>query len=202
MQRVAEDVRGYAHRIDAEASVQWVWRGLIDPQLMTDWYGTNARVTPKRGGSYWVQVERGLEREAHIDVFEPNRRLRLIYMPPRQLPGADVVIVDDFILDTEGDCAVLRLLGTGIPKATAWDGYYQRLRGGWALWLARLKVCAEQHAKGKVPMRTRNAGRLGNEGRLGKKVAAPTTAKQDDTKKPDDAKSAAAKKKSQEWELL
>ena len=33
-----------------------------------------------------VRADRDTEREAHIDVFEAGRRLRLIYMPPRELP--------------------------------------------------------------------------------------------------------------------
>jgi len=93
-----------------------------------------------------VRADRDLEREAHIDVFEPARRLRLIYMPPRDLPANDAVVVDDFILNTEGEIAVLRLLGSGFPQDESWDTYYQRLRSGWGAALARLKVCIERAA--------------------------------------------------------
>jgi len=146
---MAERTRGYAHRIDVNAPIDMVWHGLIDPQMLSLWYGPGARVTAKAGGSYYVRADRDLEREAHIDVFEPGRRLRLIYMAPRELPANEAVMIDDFILDTEQGVAVLRLLGSGFPMDEAWDPYYQRLRAGWGQALARLKVAVERQAKAK-----------------------------------------------------
>ncbi|MGH8254102.1 MAG: SRPBCC family protein [Steroidobacteraceae bacterium] len=146
---MAERTRGYAHRIDVNAPSEMVWSALVDPKMVSLWYGPNARVTPKAGGSYYVRIDRNIEREAHIDVFEAGRRLRLIYMPPPGLPADDAVIVDDFILDTEEGVAVLRLLGSGFPIAESWDAYYQRLRNGWGLALARLKIAVERQAKPK-----------------------------------------------------
>lgn len=147
---MVERTRGYAHRIDVRAPAALVWRGLIEPELLSLWYGPGARVSAKAGGSYCVRADRDLEREAHIDVFEPARRLRLIYMPPRDLPANDAVLVDDFILDTDKNVAVLRLLGSGFPQDESWDAYYQRLRGGWGQALARLKICIEQRVAGKT----------------------------------------------------
>ncbi|HVN99367.1 MAG TPA: SRPBCC domain-containing protein [Steroidobacteraceae bacterium] len=146
---MAERTRGYAHRIDVNAPLGMLWQGLIDPQMVSLWYGRGARISAKPGGSYYVRADRDLEREAHIDVFDPGRRLRLIYMPPPGLPESEAVIVDDFILDTEQDVAVLRLLGSGFPMDEGWDTYYQRLRGGWGQALARLKVAVERQAKAK-----------------------------------------------------
>ena len=143
---MAERTRGYAHRIDVRAPVELLWRGLIEPGLLAKWYGPGARIAPRAGGRYLVRADRDLEREAHIDVFEPARRLRLIYMPPRDLPSCDAVVVDDFILNTEGETAVLRLLGSGFPQDESWDTFYQRLRSGWGTALARLKVCIERSA--------------------------------------------------------
>jgi len=144
---VADRTRGYANRIDVRAPVLLLWRGLIEPELLSQWYGPGARVDAKTGGSYVVHADRDLQREAHIDVFDVGRRLRLIYMAPRDLPPSDSVMVDDFILDTERDAAVLRLLGSGIPADVAWNDYYLRLRSGWGQALARLKVCVEKLAR-------------------------------------------------------
>ena len=38
-------------------------------------------------------------REAHIDIFEVNRRLRLIYLNGPDMPTSDSAVVDDFLLD-------------------------------------------------------------------------------------------------------
>jgi len=144
---VAERTRGYAHRIDVNAPAGMVWNALVDSKMASLWYGPEARITAKAGGSYTARIDRNIEREAHIDVFEAGRRLRLIYMPPPGLPASDAVIIDDFILDTEQGVAVLRLLGSGFPMDENWDPYYQRLRAHWGLALARLKIMVEREVK-------------------------------------------------------
>lgn len=155
---MAERTRGYAHRIDVHAPAELLWRGLIDPELLTAWCGPGPRVTARSGGGYYVRLNGDLEREAHIDVFDPGRRLRLIYMTPRGLPPSDAVMIDDFILDTEQGVAVLRLLGSGYLQEEAWDAFYVRVRAGWALGLARLKVCVEKLAKGNEPGKPKAPG--------------------------------------------
>ncbi len=146
---MAERTRGYAHRVNVSAPVELVWRALVEPELLNTWCGPGARVSARTGGSYYVRINDELEREAHIDVFNPARRLRLIYMPPYGLPETEAVMVDDFILDIEQGEVALRLMGSGFPQDESWDRYYQRARGAWGLALARLKVCTEQLASGK-----------------------------------------------------
>ena len=146
---MAERTRGYAHRVNVNAPAELVWRGLVEPELLSSWCGPGARVSARAGGSYLVRINGDIEREAHIDIFDYGRRLRLIYMPPPGLPESEAVLVDDFILDIEQGVAVLRLMGSGFPQEEDWDLYYQRVRGAWALALARLKVCTEQLASGK-----------------------------------------------------
>jgi uncharacterized protein YndB with AHSA1/START domain len=149
---MAERTRGYAHRIDVAAPVDLVWRGLIEPARLKLWFGPEARVTARTGGSYMVKADRDLLREAHIDVFEPGRRMRLIYMPPKLLPAHDAVLVDDFIIGHEGSQVIVHVLGSGFPVEEAWDDYYNRLRGGWAQALARLKVMTERETRaGSLP---------------------------------------------------
>ena len=144
---MAERTRGYAHRIEVNAPIEMVWRALIDPLKLRLWFGPDARVTPREGGGYYVRAASDLDREAHIDVFEPGRRLRLIYMPPPALHGDDAVLVDDFVLTREGQLAVLHVLGSGFPVEDSWDIYFNRLRTGWARALARLKVLTERDSR-------------------------------------------------------
>ena len=138
--------RGYAHRIDVRAPRELVWRALVEPELLAQWYGPEARVAPRGGGSYRIRVDVDLVREAHIDVFEPGRRLRLIYMPQSGMPPTDSVIVDDFMIDSDATSTSLRLLGSGYPEDEGWEGFYRRLRHGWPRALARLKVALEKLA--------------------------------------------------------
>ena len=84
------------------------------------------------------------ELEAHIDVFEPPRRLRLIYLPAAQLPPANSVMIDDFILETVKGGTIVRLLGSGVPAGGQWDTQYWRLRTSWQAAMTRLKVYVEK----------------------------------------------------------
>jgi uncharacterized protein YndB with AHSA1/START domain len=136
--------RGYAHRVDVEAPPARVWTALIEPALLARWLGPNAVVKPKAGGRFSVTLDPGIEREALIDIFEPNRRLRLVYMAPPQLPAFDGAVVDDFLLEPDGANCILRLLGSGIPEGKAWDAYYVKLRTNSERALARLKMLLER----------------------------------------------------------
>jgi len=121
-----------------------VWNALVDPAFLTRWCSPKAEIRAQPGGLFRASVDRVTELEAHIDVFEPTRRIRLIYMATASLPSTDSVIIDDFILEPEGDGTIVRLLGSGYPATVEWDVPYMRLRTGWQQALARLKVFVEK----------------------------------------------------------
>ncbi len=98
-----DKTRGYAHRIDLTADVQTVWRALTDPALLAAWCSPKAEIRARAGGLFRACVDRVTELEAHIDVCEPGRRLRLIYLPSAALPAADSALIDDFILEPGPD---------------------------------------------------------------------------------------------------
>jgi uncharacterized protein YndB with AHSA1/START domain len=150
--------RGYAHLVEIEVPVARVWRALTDPGLIRIWSGQEAEIDARKGGVYRLGLSNDNSREAHIDIFEPNRRLRLIYLKGSDWPPGDSAVVDDFILDVrkgEGKTS-LRLLGSGVPETPAWDKTYVRIRMGWERLMARIKVCLEsppvpKNAKPEVP---------------------------------------------------
>jgi len=130
-----------------------VWRALTDPRLIRVWSGQEAEIDPREGGCYRIGKRNEGGREAHIDIFDVNRRLRLIYLNTRDWPPSDSAIVDDFILDVrkgEGTTS-LRLLGSGVPEAAAWDKSYVRIRMGWERLLSRIKVTLESPPVPKKP---------------------------------------------------
>jgi uncharacterized protein YndB with AHSA1/START domain len=137
--------RGYAHLVEVDVPVTRVWRALTDPGLIRIWSGQEAQIDPRKGGSYQLGKRNAGGREAHIDIFDMNRRLRLIYLHGGDWPPSDSAVVDDFILDVRrGDGTTsLRLLGSGIPESAAWDKSYVRIRMSWERLLARIKVTLE-----------------------------------------------------------
>jgi len=153
---MAATTRGYAHRIDLLAPASRVWSALIEPALLARWYGPHPQVRACSGGSLDVTLAPDIERQAHIDVFEPGHRLRLIYLPTAGMPAGESALVDDYLIHLDGNATVLRLLGSGVPADKAWDVYYARLRGQTERALARLKVLLER--KVAVPTQPGVAG--------------------------------------------
>jgi uncharacterized protein YndB with AHSA1/START domain len=145
--------RGYAHLVELEVAAARVWRALTDPDLIRIWSGQEAEIDPRKGGLYRLGKRNEDSREAHIDIFDVNRRLRLIYLSGSNWPRGNSALVDDFILDVrkgEGTTS-LRLLGSGVPESPAWDKTYVRLRLGWERLLARIKVTVESPPVPKKP---------------------------------------------------
>ena len=143
--------RGYAHRVDILADASEVWRALTDQTQLTHWCSPTAVISPRKGGLFRASVDRVTEFEARIDVFEPERRLRLLYLPSSTLPPADTVMMDDFILDRAPGGTIVRLLGSGVSGAPEWDTQYRRLRMSWQQAMTRLKVFVERQARTGAP---------------------------------------------------
>jgi uncharacterized protein YndB with AHSA1/START domain len=144
---MALKTRGFAHRIDIAVAPPKVWAVLCGPTLLQLWAGAGARVKPQKGGHWLVVPAPGLEREAIIDIFDPPRRLRLIYLTPPTLPVFDGAVVEDILLDTEGTGSVVRLLASGVPDLPEWTPYYGKVRTSAERALGRLKVLCEQRER-------------------------------------------------------
>jgi uncharacterized protein YndB with AHSA1/START domain len=140
---MGERMRGYAHRVDIAGDVQSVWRALTDAVHLAKWCAPGAQMKARAGGLFRASVDRVTELEAHIDVFDPGRRLRLIYLPSAALPPSDTAVVADFIMEAEGEGTIVRVLGSGVPDGAEWDTPYKRMRVGWERAMARLKVYVE-----------------------------------------------------------
>jgi uncharacterized protein YndB with AHSA1/START domain len=136
--------RGFAHRIDIAAPPPRVWTVLCGPSLLPQWLGPDASIRPQKEGNLSATVAPGLRREALIDVFEPPRRLRLIYLVPPELPAFDGAVVEDFLLEPMGTHTVLRLLVSGVPDNTDWAPHMQKLRAASERVLGRLRTLCEQ----------------------------------------------------------
>ena len=151
---MSEKPRGYAHRVDIAADAEKVWLALTKVEHLTRWCSPRADIKARPGGLFRASVDRVIELEAHIDVYEPGRRLRLIYLPSPALPPSDSPIIDDFILDSTSPETIVRLLGSGIPGTPEWEAQYRRLRMGWQAAMTRLKVFVERQMSAGTPTDT------------------------------------------------
>jgi uncharacterized protein YndB with AHSA1/START domain len=145
--------RGYAHLVEVNVPISRVWTALTDPALMRVWSGQEAEIDARKGGLYRIGKRNAGGREAHIDIFDVDRRLRLIYLNGADEPPSDSAVVDDFLLDMRRDqrTTSLRVLGSGVPEAAIWDKSYVRMRLSWERFLARIKATLEAPPKPKKP---------------------------------------------------
>jgi uncharacterized protein YndB with AHSA1/START domain len=138
--------RAYARRVDVNATPQRIWQALTDNAQLAGWCSPGARIAARAAGIFRAKIDRVTELEAHIDVFDPARRLRLIHLPTPAWPPSESVIIDDLILEAAGATTLVRLLGSGVPGGEDWDTSFNRLRLGWERALARLKLYCEKEA--------------------------------------------------------
>jgi uncharacterized protein YndB with AHSA1/START domain len=131
--------RGYLQSLRCDSPVETLWQALVQPEALKLWHAEEARVDPRPGGLYSFRSRLFGSRAAHIDLFEPGRRLRLVYEHnPAWPPPGDSVIIEDFLIDTVsapkgGRHVQLRLLGSGVPAAPEWNATLKRLQAGWAV---------------------------------------------------------------------
>jgi uncharacterized protein YndB with AHSA1/START domain len=144
--------RSHETRIEIHAPREAVWRALTDAEELSKWFVEKARIEPREGGAYWREWDQGMTGEARIDAFEPARRLRLSNPPVGS--GADTVwqltdeaelMVEEYILEDHGDVTVLRVVQSGMPDSTNWDGFYEGTRRGWQIALCGLRYYLERH---------------------------------------------------------
>ena len=140
--------------MDVAAPADKVWLALTRTDYLRRWCSPAADIKAKPGGLFRASVDRVIELEAHIDVYDPGRRLRLIYLPSPQLPPSDSPIIDDFLLDGSQPETIVRLLGSGIPGTPDWEAQYRRLRMGWQAAMTRLKVFVEKQMSADAPTGT------------------------------------------------
>jgi uncharacterized protein YndB with AHSA1/START domain len=128
--------RGYLQSLRCKAPTEQLWQALIQPEALKLWHVQQAEVDPRQGGRYRYRSRLFGLRSAHIDVFDPGRRLRLVFDPNPAWPPSDSVIVEDFLIDsrnTGGQDSQLRLLGSGVPAVLDWNATLRRLQAGWAV---------------------------------------------------------------------
>lgn len=137
--------RSFAYRTDISVPVERVWRAFTDSRVLERWTVPGATVTPREQGRMHVVFGGDFEMDAHIDVLVTPRRMRLILLPTRGMPGTDAVVIEDFLFEkSSGQATVVRLLSSGVPSAQAWVTYYLHKRRFWELALTRLKVFLEK----------------------------------------------------------
>lgn len=139
-----KNTRGREHRVEIRASIEAVWKALVDADEIVRWYAPAAEVDPREGGRYWISWGEGMAGVSRIEAFDAERRLLLVHA----WEGAaelDPPIMEEYLLEAHRDVTVLRLVQSGIPASADWDDFYEDTGRGWKMFLAGLRHYLEKH---------------------------------------------------------
>jgi uncharacterized protein YndB with AHSA1/START domain len=146
MNRSGDDDRGRAFEMTLEigASPQAVWRALTDADELVRWFPLEARVAPGEGGAMWWGWEDPWFFDTGIEVWRPQRQLRLV---ERRTDGTarDRTLAMDFVIEGRGGTTVLRFVHSGFGSGSDWDDEFDGISRGWAFELRSLRHYLEHH---------------------------------------------------------
>jgi uncharacterized protein YndB with AHSA1/START domain len=152
-------VSGRAHetQVALDAPIEEVWKALTEAGAISRWFAPKMTVTPGAGGFMLADWGPGLEWKTAIEIWEPNRHLRLVETRDRVMGSSPVEetlepcrLVQDYYLESPGGRTVLRLVHSGFGSSEAWDREYEGTRGGWAACFLRLRHALELHRNDSV----------------------------------------------------
>jgi uncharacterized protein YndB with AHSA1/START domain len=138
--------RSQVHEVVIDAPIEAVWKAIADGEELTRWFVESATVHPGVGGTIeisWGGAEKG---RSQIEVWEPNRTLRVSLRPfesSKPLPAGP--IVDEYTIEQRDGKTVLRLVSSGIPATSDWDGFYDGTNTGWPSFFRALRHYLEHH---------------------------------------------------------
>ncbi|MBY0507286.1 MAG: SRPBCC domain-containing protein [Bryobacteraceae bacterium] len=135
--------RAHETTITIDAPIEDVWRALTEAREIERWFAPEASVNPGPGGSITVSWGPGMSGTQTIEVWEPNRQLRLID-DRTQGPSPARLVVDYFLEAVDGK-TVLRLVHAGFGPGPDWDGEYEGTRIGWPGFFRTLRHGLERH---------------------------------------------------------
>jgi uncharacterized protein YndB with AHSA1/START domain len=140
-----EKTRAYAARVDIEAPLERVWAALTTTAALERWMAPGSRINAQVGGAISGSLDRKRPFSAHVDVFDVQRRLRIVHLHPEETPPFDGVVVDDILVELRDGQTIVRVLGGGFPRTDEHGAFYMQRQMGWRQSLARLKVFLEKN---------------------------------------------------------
>ncbi len=120
-----------------------VWKALTDAEELIRWFPVDARVQPGAGGSIWLSWGGGVEGEAPITAWEPNKRFEWT-----ETRGA-IKLAVDFRIEAKSGGTIVRLVNSGFGAGPDWDDEFHMTSGGWGYFTEHLRWYLERH-RGKA----------------------------------------------------
>jgi uncharacterized protein YndB with AHSA1/START domain len=148
------DTRAFDMTVEIAVSPDAVWQALTNAEDLVRWFPTEASITPGKGGKWLISWDGSWSWENEIEIWEPNRHLRIVDRNGRPYDGttgevkqsvAPLPIAMDWYLESKGGATALRLVHSGFGRGASWDDEFDGISTGWPLELNGLKHYLEQH---------------------------------------------------------
>ena len=151
----ASSGRAHETRVAIDAPIEEVWKAITEAEAIARWFAPKMTVEPGAGGFVLADFGPGMEWKTAIEVWEPNRHLRLVEtrgqtISPVEEKMEPCRLVQDYYLESAGGKTILRLVHSGFGSSQAWDHEYEGTRGGWAACFVRLKLGLERHSRDRT----------------------------------------------------
>lgn len=125
------------HTIEVSATPEEVWRYITEAENIIRWFAPEARVTPGVGGSIFISWGAGMEGEAPIHLWEPNKALGWTEAGPHPK------LVEFTIEAKDGSTTILRIVQSGFGEGSSFNDEYEAVNGGWQTYMRTLKFGIE-----------------------------------------------------------
>lgn len=150
---MTQDTRAFEMTIEIAVRAEAVWQAITDAQELVRWFPLDANITQGAGGKWMVSWNGQWPWNTDIEIWEPQRRLRLVDRNGRPydaegktaLAVTPLQIAIDWHLEAKGGSTTLRLVHSGFGRGGAWDDEYEGVSVGWQLELNGLKHYLEKH---------------------------------------------------------
>lgn len=139
--------KSHENEIEIAAPPADVWRALTEGEELTRWFAVKAEVEPREGGRWKVSWDESPVAEySRIEVFEPNKHLRLVNEIEREGEVARLLHDFELIAIDGGARTLLRLVASGFGSDASWDDeFYEGTKNGWAVFFRNLQHYLERH---------------------------------------------------------
>lgn len=129
-----------------EAPPEDVWAALTTAEGLKRWFVVDAKIDPKVGGMLWISWGPGMEGEAPIHIWDPNKRFGWTETHGTDAAGKPIQVIVDFEITGEDGGTTLRLVQSGFSAASEWDEMYDATVDGWTYFFFNLSECVTRHA--------------------------------------------------------
>jgi uncharacterized protein YndB with AHSA1/START domain len=131
--------RKQVHEIEVQATPQQVWRAVTEADHIIRWFAPQARVEPGLGGKVWISWGPGMEGEAPIHLWEPDRRFGWT-----EGEGDRAKLVE-LTIEAKDGFTLVRLTQGGFGDGPRHADEYESVDGGWQTFLASLQHALAVH---------------------------------------------------------